>query len=126
MTVSTWGSHHLLDLLVGRRVRAGRKRIKPVPQNSDHKVNHLAGHIQQPQRVRLDFIGQMQWIAQGLLITACAHFKNPYWWRDRIPYKRLEKEAMSASKSSINSGSGVFSVPGSSTVSVTPKLVKSA
>jgi len=40
---------------------------------------------------------------------------------ERLPYKRPENHAIRASKSVVNSCSGVFSSPGSRTVNVTPK-----
>ncbi len=57
-----WG-YHLFDLLVRISVGARGELVKPVPQRRDHTVNHLAGGIEQPQRIGLGLVGQTERIA---------------------------------------------------------------
>ena len=46
MSVNDWRRDHLFHLLVGIGIRAGDKFIKPIPQRSDHGIDHLSRDIQ--------------------------------------------------------------------------------
>ena len=78
MTVGKRWGHHFLNLLVGIGVGAGGELVKSIPSRRDREIDHRTSHIEQLQSVRLDFVRQTQRIAQGLLITACAHFKSSF------------------------------------------------
>ena len=70
---------------MGVGVGARGKLVEPIPQRRHRVIDHLAGSIQQAQRVCLDDIWQTKRIAQGLLITAWAHFKSSFCLYERIP-----------------------------------------
>jgi hypothetical protein len=73
MPMRDWRRDHCLDLFVGMRIRVGGKLIQAIPQSRDRPVDHRTGASEQPQRIRLELVGQAQRIAQGLPIPTGAH-----------------------------------------------------
>jgi len=106
---------HLLHLFVGVLVRALAKVVESIPQRSDHRIDDLSREVKQAERICLQFIRKTQRIAQGPLITVCAHFKSSFCLCERMLYNRPERQAMRVSKSSESSCSGVWSSPSSFT-----------